>query len=224
MLNDLYSYFRCASYFLPQRDFPSCYYTAEPNCTTIPIECLNKTQLILRYLTDTNFYSYETSNNVVLNKHLTYTLMFYHFDVSDKLDYYNQNFQGKSLSNKHIRLRSVFNRDSEKYDLFSEYLLSDAIYFGLAMGLIVLLELMYLFSIALVVATALSVVMSLSTAYAIYIGVFGFNFFPFINLLSSLIIIAVGADDVFIIYTTWQRAKEDTPGVSGTFYYVIARS
>ena len=146
--------------------------------------------------------------------------MLYRDPTLNKLDYYKENFLGKTWSNKYVKLRSVYISDDQKYDLFSELLMDDAIYFGVAMGLIILLEMLYMFSIALVLATAATVVMSLSMAYAVYIGVMGFNFFPFINILSSLIIIAVGADDVFIIYTTWQRAKDDTPGVIGEHVYL----
>ena len=146
--------------------------------------------------------------------------MLYRDPTLNELDYYKENFLGKSWSNKYVKLRSVYISDDQKYDLFSELLMDDAIYFGVAMGLIILLEMLYMFSIALVLATAATVVMSLSMAYAVYIGVMGFNFFPFINILSSLIIIAVGADDVFIIYTTWQRAKDDTPGVIGERVYL----
>ena len=36
-----------------------------------------------------------------------------------------------------------------------------------------------------------------------------FKFFPFINILALLVLIAVGADDVFIFYDSWEQAKQE---------------
>lgn len=76
-----------------------------------------------------------------------------------------------------------------KDTLFDEYLLEDAVYLGVAGGLIVLAILAYTQSFFLTLTTTLSIVFSLSLAYFLYSIIFGIDFFPFMNILAAVIAI-----------------------------------
>ena len=107
-----------------------------------------------------------------------------------------------------VKLAGFFYSEDLKFSLFDDYLMGDLWLFGLAMGIILLIMLLYLVSVTLMLATLFNVLMSFVTAYFLYHLVFGIDFFPFINLLAGLILIAIGADDVFIFYDTWDQVKK----------------
>ncbi|ELT89133.1 hypothetical protein CAPTEDRAFT_194471 [Capitella teleta] len=93
-------------------------------------------------------------------------------------------------------------------DTFAYYLGTDMIFFALAMAVIMFIMFLYLRSLLMVVGTVTSIVFAFIVAYLLYHYVFRFTFFPFLNVLSLLVLIAVGADDVFVFYDAWQTAKQ----------------
>ena len=56
----------------------------------------------------------------------------------------------------------------------------------------------YTASIFLTLMAIVSVVFSLAVAYFVYTFVFELDFFPFRNLLAAVIVVGIGADDVFV--------------------------
>ena len=73
--------------------------------------------------------------------------------------------------------------------LFNKYMMEDAIYLLLAGGLIALAILAYTRSIFLTLTTLTSILYTLSLAYFFYTFVFGVAFFPFMNVLATVIAI-----------------------------------
>ncbi|OTF73228.1 hypothetical protein BLA29_010269 [Euroglyphus maynei] len=59
--------------------------------------------------------------------------------------------------------------------------------------------------------TLLTNLASLSTAYFIYTFVLNINFFPFLNLLSLIILVAIGSDNALIYCQTWSCAASSSP-------------
>ena len=161
------------------------------------------------YLVDTGFINNKTSGQ----GKLTYTLLlgnqkglYTHVDAVETyfLDYLDK----IKTSDGDVKLAGFFYSEGLKFRLFDDYLMGDLWLFGLAMGIILVIMLVYLLSVTLMLATLLNVGMSFVTAYLLYNLVFGIDFFPFINLLAGLILIAIGADDVFIFYDTWDQVKK----------------
>ena len=56
----------------------------------------------------------------------------------------------------------------------------------------------YTASIFLTLMAIVSVVFSLAVAYFVYTFVFELDFFPFMNLLAAVIVVGIGANDVFV--------------------------
>ena len=98
--------------------------------------------------------------------------------------------------------------------VFRWYVIQDLVWYGLAMGLVVLLLVIYLRSFILMITVVLNVMFSLLLAYWAYFMVFRFTFFPFINILAALLLIALGADDLFIFYDIWRDEKVENPSAS----------
>ena len=52
----------------------------------------------------------------------------------------------------------------------------------------------------------MAIAYSLSCAYFVYTFVFRIKFFPFMNVLTGVIAVGVGADDTFILFKAWSSA------------------
>ena len=94
-----------------------------------------------------------------------------------------------------------------KHNLFDYYLLTDTVWFSMALGVILLLMWAYTASLFITAMTVVSIFLSLAIAYFFYTMVFSIEFFPFMNLLTVVILVGVGADDVFIYCKVWSLAK-----------------
>eukprot|EP00095_Tigriopus_kingsejongensis_P008223 maker-scaffold604_size126151-snap-gene-0.35 protein:Tk08223 transcript:maker-scaffold604_size126151-snap-gene-0.35-mRNA-1 annotation:"conserved hypothetical protein" len=127
-------------------------------------------------------------NQVPLNRtKLTYAMAFLPIARSSStLEYYGT-ISEQTISDG--RTKVVAMDLGLKDTLFDEYLLEDAIYLGVAGGLIILAILLYTQSFFLTIATTLSIIFSLSLAYFLYSMVFGIEFFPFMNILAAVIAI-----------------------------------
>ena len=61
-------------------------------------------------------------------------------------------------------------------------------------------------SIVLTVLGCLHILLSFGVAYFVYGVVFGFHWFPFLNLLGLFIILGIGADDIFVYCDAWKQS------------------
>ena len=166
---------------------------------------------VFYYLTDREFINNSTGS---IGK-LTYTVLLLNqrkncvaADTLMAERYFTSYLDKIDPSDGKVRLAGFFYSDDLKFDLFDDYLIGDLWLFGLATGIILFIMLLYLLSVTLVFATLFNVGMSFITAFSLYHLIFGIKFFPFINLLAGLILIAIGADDVFIFFDTWDKLKK----------------
>ena len=130
------------------------------------------------------------------------------------LEYFQRVLEGKDIRINGVRVVAVNLGYGMKNTLFIHYIKSDIRYFGLALGLVLLVMIGYLKSVSLMLATIFNVLFSLNLAYFIYFFVLRMSYFPFLNLLALLILIAVGADDVFIFNDVWTQAQRELPNSS----------
>ncbi|TRY78598.1 hypothetical protein TCAL_06908 [Tigriopus californicus] len=195
----------CSRYYHNGDLFPDCMHS-QRHCRHIPKLCAtyNAVYNIFHFLTDDQFMA----RDIPLNRtRLTYAMAFLPIARSSAtLDYFH------AISKETItdgRTKVVAMDFGLKETLFDEYLFEDAVYLGVAGGLIVLAILVYTQSFFLTLTTTLSIVFSLSLAYFLYSMLFGIDFFPFMNILAAVIAIGVGADDTFILVKSWSMQKPD---------------
>ena len=188
-----------------KRDMPETAATA----LGIPPECTRGGYVfnLLHHFTDVHFYGKDRPDGGRLKYALAYLRPYEHFDEEQ---FYRSHIDRKDLDNGVVKMTAVglsdWNQDSTKFSLFNYYLMNDLTFFMLAAALILILMIFYLQSLSLLIATLFNVFFSFVLAYFVYSAVFGVKFFPFINILGLLILIAVGADDVFVFYDSWQQA------------------
>ncbi|CAF0737563.1 unnamed protein product [Adineta steineri] len=85
----------------------------------------------------------------------------------------------------------------------------DMFFVILAISLIVAVTVIYLRSITVALMTNVCVILSFACAYFAYKIVFGIELFPYINLMSSFILIGISCDNVFVIFDAWYSEKLD---------------
>ncbi|KAF6205920.1 hypothetical protein GE061_020096 [Apolygus lucorum] len=100
-----------------------------------------------------------------------------------------------------------------KFTLFDEYLIKDTqlMFYGAICVLVVMWS--YTESFFITFMTVLAIGYSLGVSYFIYRLVFGFKFFPFMNMLASVIAIGIGGDSCMIVHKLWKCARENESSI-----------
>ncbi|KAL4238257.1 Protein dispatched 1 [Mactra antiquata] len=96
-----------------------------------------------------------------------------------------------------------------KDQLFHHYLAKDSKWITISAIFVFFVVWLFTGSIFVTVMTFLTMFWSLELSYFLYIFVFKIQFFPYMNLVTILLIIAIGADDVFVYSKIWHLAKKE---------------
>ena len=107
-----------------------------------------------------------------------------------------------------------------KNQLFQFYLEQDSKWLIIGTVAIFIVVWVVTSSIFITVMTFLAMFWSLELAYFLYIFVFEVPFFPYMNLVTVLLILALGSDDVFVYTKIWHLAKRDRN--SGTLEKLVS--
>ncbi|KAH8311271.1 hypothetical protein KR044_005299 [Drosophila immigrans] len=152
---------------------------------------------VLNFLSD---YGFIKPNDT--NVYLKYAMIFVPIARSNRILPLFHEWEHAELSNE---LVEVIGMDlGLENELFSELLLTDVWLVSLG-GLFVLACVwLYTGSAFITVMSCLAICFSLGLAYFVYTLVFEFSFFPYMNLLAVVVIIGIGADDVFLFLKIWQ--------------------
>ncbi|EDO44540.1 predicted protein, partial [Nematostella vectensis] len=183
--------------------------TTVNNCPAVPCLCFQDqaTLLVMNYLTDNKFLL------TPKDKFLKYALSFLPLSWWDN-DFYKDVYDSKlkkSLPN-HGGVKVVgFDFGNYKYDLFSTLLIDNAKYPAIAMVVLLIIMCLYLNSIIIAFCGLLSIIFALVDAYFIYKIVLGINFFPFLNVVTLVFLVGIGADDAFVYYDIWRQTKKAHP-------------
>lgn len=174
-------------------------------CET-PVACTKHDAVfnILHYLTDISFLP-PNMNNSLNDTHLTQSMIFLPIGCSTKtLDYYHE-LENKILAHDHVKVVAM--EFGLKNALFDEYLVRDT--WLIFSGVVSVLVCMWIYteSLFLTIMTIIAIVFSLGISYFMYTLVFELTFFPFMNLLAAIVVIGIGADDVFIFCKVWYKKK-----------------
>ncbi|KAH9402274.1 Protein dispatched 1 [Tyrophagus putrescentiae] len=135
--------------------------------------------------------------------HLSSTSIFLPMAKSSKLLAYYRAITQLRLSTLAGSVQVVAADLGCKESLFSEALVSDLALLALSSTIIFGSLLAYTRSLLLTATALLTNIASLGTAYYLYSVLFGVAFFPFLNLLSLIILIGIGSDNALIYCKAW---------------------
>ncbi|CAG9537436.1 unnamed protein product [Cercopithifilaria johnstoni] len=96
-----------------------------------------------------------------------------------------------------------------KEGLFVKELRNDIRLGVLAVILTIFIILIYTDSFFYTFCITATLLLSISVAFFVYTVIFGIKFFPFLNLLAMILVVAVGADDAFLFMYQYRKHKED---------------
>ncbi len=173
-------------------------------CHEVPAECkqYNAVYHILHFLSDIKFME---KTSLVPNPKLTYTMTMLPLAAGSASEQLFKELQQVTLADKYTRIIAI--NFGIKHNLFDYYLQKDTVWFAVAVAVIVVLMWLYTTSLFLTIMTLICIFLALEISYFLYTMVFKIKFFPFMNLLSAVILIGIGADDVFIYCKIWALAK-----------------
>ena len=205
----------CSTYFLKQTLKPDCKYpdfsrneTVSPNCPSVPAQCIKHSAVynIFQYLVDNEFMN--TPDNDFLKYTLSilpvaYELKAFYDEMYDRLKDDTHVSQGVELV--------TFRFWRYKYKKFSEELFVEIIFPALA--LIVVFGVMWTFlgSFILTFCGLSCVIYAGGLSYFLYNIVFRIDFFPFLNILTLVFLVGIGADDAFVYYDIWRQSRAANP-------------
>ena len=174
------------------------------NCNYAPAECtqFNAVYNILHYLTDRHFLSDESNSDSFLQ----YSIVLVpvkenkHFQA----DVYKQVLKGSDYVDGDVEL-SGYELSQLKFKIFNERMLTDLYLAAIAMLIIMVILWLYTSSFLITCLTALIVISSLVIAYFVYTKILGMKFFPFLNILTSVFLVGIAADDAFVYIDIWNQ-------------------
>ncbi|XP_030376547.1 protein dispatched [Scaptodrosophila lebanonensis] len=164
-----------------------------------PVECMrnNIVYNILHFLSDLNFIK-PNDTNVYLN----YAMIFVPVVKSNHMLKLFHEWEKVALRNELVEVVAMdLGLENE---LFNELLVTDV--WLVALGGIFVMTCVWLYtsSLFITVMSCLAIFFSLGLAYFLYTLVLDLSFFPYMNLLAVVVIIGIGADDVFLFLKIWQ--------------------
>ncbi|RZF40076.1 hypothetical protein LSTR_LSTR002479 [Laodelphax striatellus] len=175
----------------------------------VPLYCrkYNAVYNIIHFLVDTDFLPPHNGSRT-----LKYTTIFLPMACSTAtLDYYHS-LESKTLATKHTVVSGI--EFGLKNVVFDEDLVRDSWLVLLGAGFVLASIWLYTNSLFITITTTMAISFSLGVSYFIYTLIFKLSFFPFMNLLASIVAVGIGADDAFILCKVWQCSKIDNSSIT----------
>ena len=208
----------CAGRHTKEEWFFSPHHPARP-CPGVPEICkkYNAVYHILHFLSDSSFMYPDTSSHIPSPAHavsigrtesmLKYSTIFlpvaagsHAVNLFNHLESLPRTVQGITVVGAHF---------GAKYSLFERYLVADSFWIGLACAVIFLSMWIYTSSLFVTTATFMSMFWAVEVAYFLYTFVFKIKFFPYMNMVTLIVMVGIGADDLFIYCKVWHLAKAE---------------
>ena len=196
---------------------------AERNCLAIPRRCthFNSVYIILHYLVDKGFVDALVAGSTDFPK-LTYALTLY-----QSLDPLSRDIEARRVPQDwYISVYEDLFTDHRPtcdgvtiaghdlgiaFRVFSTRIVSESIYIALSLLVIFVIMWIYTQSFFITSMGSLAIVFTMAIAYFIYHVVFRVPFFSYLNIISFIVVIGVGADDVFVYLDIWRHKKTTRP-------------
>ncbi|KAI1287705.1 Protein dispatched -like protein 1 [Halotydeus destructor] len=193
----------CASAFHHKTLSNSCNEDAEL-CPKAPAKCFAKENIVynvMHFLVQSNFIKNPKDTPII-----EVTSIFLPIAKSSKLvDYYIY------LTKNDLRadnLEVVAADLGIKNALFEHLLLQDTWLLLVALIVVLAILLVYSRSIIVVITCLISFVMSIGLTYVIYTQVYGIDYFPFMNMMTVVILVGVGVDNTLVSCSIWHSLQE----------------
>ena len=117
-----------------------------------------------------------------------------------------------NMSSRDFRLGGVRISSIEfglKYSIFDDRVKTDAAFLSAALFAIFIVTWIFTKSILITFFSLIQIALSLGVSYFVYTVVFAIKVFPFMNLLTIVILLGVGTDDTFVFVTLWRKFQLD---------------
>ncbi len=98
-----------------------------------------------------------------------------------------------------------------KFNTFNTQLIQEGALLFVAIIIVILFIMIYSGSIFIGLMTFLCILIAAAMAYFFYGVVFRLSFFPFLNVLTFVFLVGIGADDAFVFMGAWKEAKRLMP-------------
>ncbi len=143
---------------------------------------------MFQYTLDSEYIKTDKEGNIKTGKLKMSLLLTHTLQEMPLIEYFNNIFT-KTLDAGSVKVVGFFRTLGRKLVIFSSFLNGDLWLFGVAITSVLCIMLAYMRSVILVLATVVNIVFSYTIAYFVYRMVLGIEYFPFINLLSGIMII-----------------------------------
>ncbi|XP_014665049.1 PREDICTED: protein dispatched homolog 1-like [Priapulus caudatus] len=203
----------CADYYYNGTLAADCYRT---RCAGVPAVC-GAAYEVLHYVVDVAFVESAAAADSSSPAAATYAMMFLPVATGIGVRRYYGALAADALRGKGVAVVAL--EFGLKYELFQEYLKSDTVFVAAASGSVFVFVWLYTRSLFITTMMAVAMAFSLVIAYFFYSMIFELAFFPFVNLLAVVLVVALGADDVFIYAKIWSLAKSEKN--NGVFEKII---
>ncbi|RUS87455.1 hypothetical protein EGW08_004771 [Elysia chlorotica] len=214
---------QCAPFFQNATLGPDCdgdgsYRRVRP-CAGVPAMCKksNAVYNILQFLSDASFMRPYAASHIASPSHalsigrresvVKYSNIFLPVHASDPpvnlfthLDSLPRTVQGITVVGAHFGVKHL---------LFERYIISDSFWIGVACAVIFFCMWIYTTSLFVTVAAIISMFWAVEVAYFLYTFVFKIKFFPYMNMVALVLMVGIGADDLFLYCKVWHLAKSE---------------
>ncbi|XP_068610136.1 protein dispatched homolog 1 [Brachionichthys hirsutus] len=205
----------CAKYYHNGTLAPDCWDMAlrrrdQLKCAGVPRKCTkyNAVYQVLHFLVDKDFLSPKSLESPP--PVLKYSMLFSPTEKGESMmNIYLDNFEKWNSTDGITTVTGI--EFGIKHDLFQDYLLTDTVYPAIAVVIVLLVMCVYTRSVFITLMTIIAIISSLIVSYFLYRMVFDFEFFPFMNLTTLIILVGIGADDAFVLCDVWNYTKFDKP-------------
>ncbi|CAG9855076.1 unnamed protein product [Phyllotreta striolata] len=169
-------------------------------------ECLRNDAVynVLNYVTSVSFLP---SNETVDSDQVKEVMLFLPLACSTSIIPYYNRISSVTLDYNDLEIFAI--NFGIKDSLFDIYVVRDTYLMGSGVCFVFICIWVYTQSLFLTLITILIIVLSLGISYFIYDLVFDIRFFPFMNLLATVVAIGIGSDDAFIFCKSWEMQKQD---------------
>ena len=215
----------CSEILVYRDDYPS------HSCLTIPPICVenNAVYNILHYVTDTDFVNalagvcasseaqHCSLGSIGRFPSLRYAVLLLQAsdreELSDSdLEWFVELYRNHLKSTKQYMGITIAGFDLRiDYLIFQERLFSETLFPSISLALVFIIMWVYTGSLFITSMASMAIISSIIITYFIYMIVFQVPSFGFLNLLALIIVIGVGADDVFVYVDAWRQTKVAMP-------------
>jgi len=179
-------------------------------CTNFAPNCINHKEIIyytFQFLSDINFASNPSFLRLTLASERLNTL--YNSPLYEPV--YKNKLKDLSVNSRGNVKTVAFYFNDLKFTIFEKTLFLEGALLSVAVLIVFVLIMVYSRSIFIGLMTFFCIIIATVLAYFFYGIVFRISFFPFLNVLTLIFLVGIGADDAFVYMGAWNEAMKSMP-------------